>query len=442
MRKHIFKIEVAAILILTMLLSIRFGGGPEYAESFLDSQHYTPRITEGGYIIMDDYVYQSEIGNTEQEKVHVGSDIAVGGLLVGSGSGKDDASEGASEDGTTEQMPQYSKEVMDLYQSAVSYDIPKNIAFANVRDSLSIRKEANGDSKQIGIMYPGNYCIVESVEGEWAKVKTGSVSGYCRVKYLIRGEEAVDYAKKHVACTALTTANVNIRSGATTMESNILTSVGSGKKYTVITPAVLTDDPDAPLFVEISYDGGKAYLAMGKVKLSYSWTAGKTYAEKVKVEVQTQTVQKDEGKNETETETERVTGDTKEIAQLRKTIVSTAKNYIGLKYVYGGTSLTKGCDCSGFIHAIFKKVGAKVINDMPRSSNPMSKSTLGKKITYQEAKPGDLMFYGSGGKSTVDHVAIYIGDGKIIHEDAVAGKVTVSDWDYRVPLLIKNFLGD
>lgn len=430
-KQHIVKIELSAILILVMLLCIQTGDEPEYEASVLDAQHNLPIISV--------VVEKEEADKQEEVKVQVMGATTVGSTLL----------ENVEKDDNG-----LSPEVQDRYDAAVNYTIPENIAFANVQESLSIRKSPNGESEQIGIMYPGNYCIIESVDGEWAKVKTGSVTGYSRVKYLIRGEDAVAYAKAHVICTVKSTANVNIRSSATTQEDNIITTVTAGKSFPVTNPAVISEDPTTPLFVELTYEGKTAYMAMSLAKLSYSWTEGQAYKEPVKVEVQGTTVEKDDPAEstgdvkeevttdkETTTESETTEDTTTDTTELRNSIVAAAKDALGVKYVYGGNSLSSGVDCSGFVHQVFKKVGADVIYNLPRTSNGMSKSTWGKKITYEEARPGDLMFYGSGGKKTVDHVAIYIGDGKIIHASSVDKKVVIEDWDYRIPLVIRNFLG-
>ncbi len=421
-KQHIVKIELSAILILGMLLCIQTADEPEYEASVLDAQHNLPVVS----VVVD----REDEGKKEEVKVQVLGATTVGSTLL---------------EGIEKEDNGLASDVQDRYDAAVNYTIPDNIAFANVQESLSIRKSPNGESEQIGIMYPGNYCIVESVDGEWAKVKTGSVTGYSRVKYLIRGEDAVAYAKAHVNCTVKSTANVNIRSSATTLEDNIITTVTAGKSFKVTNPAVISEDPTTPLFVELSYEGKTAYMAMSLAKLSYTWTAGQAYKEPVKVEVQGTTTEKDTAtgstKEETTTENETKEETTTDTTELRNSIVAAAKDALGVKYVYGGNSLTSGVDCSGFVHQVFKKVGADVIYNLPRTSNGMSKSTWGKKITYEEARPGDLMFYGSGGKKTVDHVAIYIGDGKIIHASSVDKKVVIEDWDYRIPLVIRNFLG-
>lgn len=89
-------------------------------------------------------------------------------------------------------------------------------------------------------------------------------------------------------------------------------------------------------------------------------------------------------------------------------IASYAKQFVGNPYVHGGTSLTKGADCSGFTQSVFKHFGIK----LPRTAR--AQATVGKKVSFNNLEPGDLVFYGTGG-SKITHVAIYIGNGKIVH---------------------------
>lgn len=89
-------------------------------------------------------------------------------------------------------------------------------------------------------------------------------------------------------------------------------------------------------------------------------------------------------------------------------IVSYAKQFVGNPYRSGGTSLTKGADCSGFTQSVFKHFGIK----LPRTAS--AQATVGKKVSFSSLEPGDLVFYSNGG-SKITHVAIYIGNGKIVH---------------------------
>lgn len=117
---------------------------------------------------------------------------------------------------------------------------------------------------------------------------------------------------------------------------------------------------------------------------------------------------------------------------LRKDMVAYAKKFLGNRYVYGGTSLTKGTDCSGFTMRIYQKFGYKI----PRTSR--SQSSASKKISSAEKKPGDLIFYGSGKR--VSHVAMYIGNNKVIHASNAKSGIKISKWNYRRYIKIGRFI--
>lgn len=111
-------------------------------------------------------------------------------------------------------------------------------------------------------------------------------------------------------------------------------------------------------------------------------------------------------------------------------IVKSAKKYVRkLKYVWGGTSLTSGADCSGFVQQIFKKYGI----NLPRTSKEQWANTSGKKITNKkDLKKGDLVFFGDGGKaSNIHHVGVYAGNGKFVESPYTGKKVRVSKLSSR-----------
>ncbi len=110
-------------------------------------------------------------------------------------------------------------------------------------------------------------------------------------------------------------------------------------------------------------------------------------------------------------------------------IVALAKKYIGGKYVYGGTSLETGVDCSGFTQQIMKKNGISI----ERTSRGQY-ATNGIKVSVSDVKPGDLVFYGKNGV-TVDHVAIYAGDNKIIHASDSKSGIKMSNLYYGKPII-------
>ena len=122
-----------------------------------------------------------------------------------------------------------------------------------------------------------------------------------------------------------------------------------------------------------------------------------------------------------------------EVARLEKRqgIVDFALQFVGNPYVYGGTSLTNGADCSGFVMSVFAEFGY----ELPRVAAAQCAASEKKDVSDIEA--GDLVFYGEGG---IDHVALYIGDGKIVHASTAATGIKVSDYDYRAPAAVGSFV--
>lgn len=117
----------------------------------------------------------------------------------------------------------------------------------------------------------------------------------------------------------------------------------------------------------------------------------------------------------------------------RTALVAYSKQFLGNPYVYGGTSLTNGADCSGFTQAIYAHFGLSI----PRNST--SQAAGGTVISWTNAQAGDLLFYGSGG-SSINHVAMYIGGGQVIHASSSTTGIIISPANYRTPLKAVSYL--
>lgn len=115
----------------------------------------------------------------------------------------------------------------------------------------------------------------------------------------------------------------------------------------------------------------------------------------------------------------------------RQEIVDFALQFVGNPYVYGGTSLTNGADCSGFVMSVFAQFGY----ELPRVA--AAQCAASEKKDVADIEVGDLVFYGDGG---IDHVALYIGDGKIVHASTAATGIKVSDYNYRAPAAVGTFV--
>lgn len=116
----------------------------------------------------------------------------------------------------------------------------------------------------------------------------------------------------------------------------------------------------------------------------------------------------------------------------RNAIVAYARQFLGNPYVFGGTSLTNGTDCSGFTQGVFANFGITT----GRSSRDQAAN--GREIAIDAAQPGDLLFYASG--SYINHVALYIGGGQVIHASNSTTGICISPYNYRTPCKAVTFL--
>ena len=265
--------------------------------------------------------------------------------------------------------------------------------------NLNIRQEASTDSEVIGILTNHNACELLEDAGEWYKVTSGKVTGYVNKQYLVTGDEAEAIAEQEIKTVAtVNTETLNVRAEKST-EAAVLSQVGNSEAFTV--------NSVADGWVEISVDDSVGYISQDYVTLAQALPTAKTI-EQVKY------------------------GDG--VSDVRASVVSYALQFVGNRYVWGGTSLENGVDCSGFTMRILGKYGIS----LPHSSK--AQPSYGTKISASEAKPGDLFFYGSG--RSISHVAIYIGNGQIVHASNKRDGIKVSNAFYRSPICVARYLPD
>lgn len=122
-------------------------------------------------------------------------------------------------------------------------------------------------------------------------------------------------------------------------------------------------------------------------------------------------------------------------AERRQAVVEYGLQFVGNRYVYGGTNPNKGADCSGFTSYVLRHSAGV---ELPHSSR--SQAVQGREVSAAEIRPGDLVFYASGKR--INHVALYIGNGQVVHASNERTGICVSEWTYRNPAKIVNVLGD
>lgn len=372
----------------------------------------------------------------------------------------------------------------------------ENIAVSQVTDYVNVRQEPHTGSTVMGKIY--NNCaatIMETVEGEngqWYKIQSGTVTGYIKAQYFITGEAAELLAQQiGKEFAAINTASLRLREKPD-LTSNTLTLLSEGAEY-----IVLGEEGD---FYKVAVDNDlTGYVAQSYVKttirfdqaISVQEEAAKRQEEEQRMkeaqdamaalqEVRRVEAKKDDPAAETgaaqtgaaqtaggseiiapnpqqgesvtvaaptttasstQTASGQITpigpgagssGQTAVISATRTAIVAHAKQYLGYPYLYGGTNLNTGTDCSGFTQAIFASF------DIVTGRSSRDQALKGKTIAMADIQPGDLLFYASG--DYINHVALYIGGGEVIHASNSTTGVIISPYNYRTPCKAVTFL--
>lgn len=272
-----------------------------------------------------------------------------------------------------------------------------NLGIASVDGNLNVRKEPTTDSRVVGKMTNHAACEIIAQEGDWYQITSGNVEGYVSADYIITGDEAFAIAAAEVLTIAkVKTSTLRVREDATT-ESSILALVGDGEEL------IVSGEKDG--WYEVEVDNLYGYVSGEYVEISQKLTTAQTIKE----------LRYGNG-----------------VSDVRVDLVQYALQFVGNRYVWGGTSLTRGVDCSGFTMRVYEHYGVS----LPHHS--ASQPSYGTRISASEARPGDLFFYGSGGR--IGHVGIYIGNGQIVHASGARTGIKVSNAFYRTPICVVSYL--
>ena len=284
------------------------------------------------------------------------------------------------------------------------YDRP---GVSNVSNYLNIRAGAGENEKIIGKLPSYAGCeILEDANG-WYKISSGGITGYVKSDYILTGDEAKQAAMNHAELMAIVHADrLNARTEPST-DAKIWTQISENERYHV------AEQLDGWIKIEFDESGegdgddeiSAAYVSSEFVEVRYALSEAIKFSP------------------------------TEESASLRSRIVNYAMKFLGNPYVWGGTSLTKGADCSGFTMSVMKNFGIS----LPHYSGSQAKS--GKRIKSSEMRPGDLVFYGNR-RGKINHVAMYIGNGQVINAASRRSGIKISTWNYRTPICIVDVIGN
>lgn len=308
------------------------------------------------------------------------------------------------------------------------------LGVAKVDSYLNVRKKPGEDSGIVGKMTKNSGCNIYKINKGWAKIVSGKVKGYVKASYLVKDQQAEELARKIANLRiSVNTETLNVRYLPST-DARIYDQISEEDEYDIY-KRDLTKDwlkkyiskhckksdlknidtkemyNNLENWMCISIDNEKAFVSKDFVKVTFNLDRAVSINESGL--------------------TSKTSSDSSDSSNLTN-MVSYAMQFLGNPYVWGGTSLTNGTDCSGFVMRIYQHFGYS----LPRTSSAQAGAT--KTVSSGDVRPGDLFFYGSGG---VSHVAMYIGNGQIIHASNPRTGIKISSAYYRTPVKIGRVIG-
>ena len=291
-------------------------------------------------------------------------------------------------------------EARKLDMRSMVLNLYDNLGISSVDSYLNIRSEPREDGDIIGKMTSksAGEILETSEDGKWYKMKSGPVTGYVSADYILTGQAAKDEALQVAELMAIvSTDRLNAREQPT-QDSKIWTQISNNERYPV------TEQLDG--WVGIELDTSTAYVSTDYVDVRYALPEAVKFSP--------------------------LDGN----QSLRNKMVNYGLQFVGNRYVWGGNDPHTGADCSGFVKYVYSHVAGITL---PRTSREQARQ--GTPIKSSQMRPGDLIFYANGG-GTVNHVAMYIGNGQIVHAASRRSGIKISTWNYRTPYRIVNMLGD
>lgn len=279
-----------------------------------------------------------------------------------------------------------------------------DIAIAQVDNYVNVRSTPGEDGEVLGKLYNNSAATVDAVEGDWYKITSGNVTGYVKQEFVVVGNEELAKSVGRRLAT-VNTETLKVRTDAS-MDASVLGLVPGGDDLTVL------EELDG--WVKVTMEEGEGYVSTDYVTLSTDYVTAESKAEeearlakeeaerKAAEEAARKASQKAAQKSSGSKNSGGSSNYSAPSGSGGAAVANYACQFVGNPYVYGGTSLTNGADCSGFVMSVYAQFGIS----LPHSSSGMR--SVGYEVSQSEMQPGDIICY-SG------HVAIYVGNDTIVH---------------------------
>jgi cell wall-associated NlpC family hydrolase len=301
-----------------------------------------------------------------------------------------------------------------------------NIAIAQVEIYLNIREAADADAELVGKLYHNSAAtVLETLDG-WYKITSGNVTGYVSSYYVVVGDEALCKSVSKRMGTVDAEA-LKVRKDPS-LEADVYTLWTDGKEITIL-------DETIPGWYKATDGNYTGYVSSDYVTVETRYTYAESREEEAKRLAAEEAARKAEAERKAKEEAKK-----KAEAQAKpnktynppkgsngQAVVDYAVQFVGNPYVWGGESLTKGADCSGFVKAVYAQFGIS----LPHSSYSLRYE--GYAISEKDLQPGDIICYNG-------HVGIYIGDGKMVHASSEKTGIIISPYNYRKPIAFRRIL--
>lgn len=307
----------------------------------------------------------------------------------------------------------------------------RNLVIAQVTHYVNVRNMPSEEGEIIGKLYDKSVGTFISEENGWYQIKSGTVTGYVKGEFCVTGEEAIDLAKQvGTRIATVTTTTLKVRTEPS-LEASVLGLVPLDDDLVVLEEVegwVKVDVEEGIGWVSTDYVSLHTEFVQAESKEEEERRLAKEEAERKKAR---QAAAAKAAKAQANTPAQSSAPQTATVAEggseMGTAVAQYALQFVGNPYVYGGSSLTNGTDCSGFVMSVYANFGVS----LPHSSSADRSQGYAVEGGLANAQPGDLICY-SG------HVALYIGNGQIVHASTSKTGIIVSNADYKKILAVRR----